>query len=71
MNSNLNIPFLLAVQTNITSLDPVGTFGVWFTGFVLDATQNDWSYVFTMIASINVLGALAFLVLFDSEREFD
>lgn len=49
----------------------VGTFGVWFTGVVLDSTQNDWGLVFTMIASINVMGGLAFLSLFDSKREFD
>ena len=49
----------------------VGTFGVWYTGVLLDCTENDWSYVFTIIASINVFGALAFLWLFDSKREFD
>jgi len=49
----------------------VGTFGVWFTGVVLDSTQNDWGLVFAMIASINVIGGLAFLGLFDSKREFD
>jgi hypothetical protein len=49
----------------------VGTFGVWFTGRVLDATQQDWSTVFAITASINVLGALAFLALFDSKKEFD
>lgn len=49
----------------------VGTFGVWFTGVILDSTQNDWSIIFSLIAGTNVAGALAFLLLFDSKREFD
>lgn len=49
----------------------VGTFGVWFTGVLLDWTQNDWGYAFFLIAGINVFGAVAFLLLFDSKREFD
>jgi len=63
--------FVSTFLTFPSFLFSVGTFGVWFTGVVLDTTQNDWSYVFTMIASINVLGGLAFLLLFDSKREFE
>lgn len=49
----------------------VGTFGVWLTGRVLDVTNQDWGYVFSGIAGINILGAVAFILLFDSKREFD
>jgi Major Facilitator Superfamily len=49
----------------------VGTLGVWVTGRVLDLTHQDWSYVFALTAGINVLGATAFVLLFDSKREFE
>jgi len=48
-----------------------GTFGVWYVGQVLDATGQDWSTVFFINAFVNVVGALLFLVLYDSKREFD
>lgn len=48
----------------------VGTFGVFATGLILDQT-HDWSVVFAMNAAVNVLGAIAFIALFDSKREFD
>lgn len=58
---------------SVTSLPPVlfGTFGVWFVGQVLDATHQDWSIVFAMNAVVNVLGAAAFLLLYNSKREFN
>lgn len=58
---------------SITSLPGVliGTGGVYLTGQILDATQNDWGLVFGLNAAINVLGALAFLSLYDSKREFE
>ncbi|KAL7571739.1 hypothetical protein ACA910_002838 [Epithemia clementina (nom. ined.)] len=58
---------------SITSLPAVcvGTFGVWCVGQVLDATGQDWSIVFYMNAFVNVLGATAFLALYNSKREFD
>ena len=49
----------------------VATFGVWLTGQVLDITEQDWSVVFALNAGINVLGAVAFISLFNSRREFD
>lgn len=48
----------------------VGTLGVWVTGQILDSTHQDWSYVFGVTAGINILGATAFVLLFDSKREF-
>ena len=49
----------------------VGTLGVYTTGFVLDITHQDWTYVFSLNAGINVLGAIAFFALFDSKKEFE
>jgi hypothetical protein len=49
----------------------VGTFGVWITGVVLDSTNQDWSFVFSITAGINIVGAFAFFVLYNSSREFD
>jgi len=49
----------------------VGTAGVYLTGRILDVTHQDWSVVFGLNAAVNVLGALAFLTLYDSKREFD
>ena len=49
----------------------VGTLGVYATGRVLDLTHQDWSIVWYMNAAINVLGALAFIGLYDSKREFE
>jgi MFS transporter, ACS family, solute carrier family 17 (sodium-dependent inorganic phosphate cotransporter), other len=57
----------------ITSLPAVmlGTFGVYLTGQILDFTNQDWSYVFGLNALMNVLGATAFVALYDSKKEFD
>jgi hypothetical protein len=63
---------LLSLLSDINSnFSAVGTFGVWATGRILDLTNQDWSYVFGIIAVINIVGAIAFLLLFDSNREFD
>ena len=58
---------------SVTSLPAVmlGTVGVWCVGQVLDATGQDWSVVFNINAFVNVLGATAFLFLYNSKREFD
>ena len=49
----------------------VGTFGVYVTGLVLDWSHQDWSIVWYMNAAVNVLGALAFIGLYDAKREFE
>ncbi|KAL3925815.1 MAG: hypothetical protein SGARI_005779 [Bacillariaceae sp.] len=58
---------------SITSLPSVvvGTVGVQLTGMILDAMNQNWSYVFAINAAIYVLGASAFVTLYDSKREFD
>lgn len=49
----------------------VGTLGVWFVGQVLDATDQNWSIIFSLNAGISIIGAIAFVLLFDSKREFE
>lgn len=61
---------LLYAVTSLPSVI-VGTVGVYLTGLVLDATNQDWSIVFTINACVYVLGATAFVALYDSQREFD
>lgn len=58
---------------SITSLPSVmiGTFGVFLTGKILDATNQEWSYVFGLNAFIYMLGGFAFVTLYDSRKEFD
>jgi ACS family sodium-dependent inorganic phosphate cotransporter len=58
---------------SITSLPSVmvGTFGVYLTGRILDATNQNWSYVFGLNAFVYVLGGLAFVSLYDARKEFD
>ena len=58
---------------SVTSLPSVmvGTFGVYLTGKILDATHQNWSYVFGLNALIYVLGGLAFISLYDARKEFD
>ena len=58
---------------SVTSLPAVlfGTLGVYVTGQILDWTGQDWSLVFGINALVNVLGATAFVSLYDSKREFD
>jgi len=58
---------------SMTSLPGVlfGTFGVYLTGQILDYTENNWSYVFGLNAFVDILGALAFIALYNSKREFD
>ncbi len=58
---------------SITSLPSVmvGTFGVYLTGKILDATEQNWSYVFGLNAFIYMLGGLAFVSLYDAKKEFD
>merc|ERR1712071_331970 len=52
---------------SITTLPGVlfGTMGVYLTGQILDSTDNNWSLVFGCNAGIDVVGALAFLLLYD------
>jgi ACS family sodium-dependent inorganic phosphate cotransporter len=58
---------------SVTSLPSVmfGTVGVYLTGRILDATNQDWSSIFALNAVVYALGATAFVVLYDSRREFD
>ena len=58
---------------SITSLPGVifGSVGVALTGDILDKTGQDWSSVFGLVAAVDVVGALSFLVLYDSKREFE
>ena len=49
----------------------IGTVGVQLTGMILDSTNQKWSYVFAINAGIYILGASAFVTLYDSKREFD
>ena len=58
---------------SITSLPSVmvGTFGVYLTGKILDATDQNWSYVFGLNAFVYMLGGLAFVSLYDARKEFD
>lgn len=58
---------------SITSLPSViiGTFSVFLTGELLDATNQDWSYVFGINSAVFALGATAFVTLYDSKKEFD
>lgn len=58
---------------SVTSLPSVviGTLGVQLTGIILDATEQNWSIVFAINAAIYIVGALAFIVLYDSRKEFD
>jgi hypothetical protein len=58
---------------SVTSLPSVvvGTVGVQVTGIILDATGQNWSYVFAINAGIYVVGASAFVILYNSQQEFD
>lgn len=58
---------------SVTSLPAVifGTTGVYVVGQILDNTGQDWSLVFGINALVNVLGATAFVTMYDSKREFD
>jgi ACS family sodium-dependent inorganic phosphate cotransporter len=57
---------------SLTSLPGVmvGSFGVYVTGQVLDLT-HDWSIIYALTATINVIGATAFVTLYDGKKEFD
>lgn len=58
---------------SVTSLPSVmvGTFGVYLTGEILDATNQNWSYVWGLNAFVYALGGIAFATLYDSRKEFD
>ena len=58
---------------SITTLPGVmfGSFGVYVTGQVLDFTGQNWSQVYSINAGIDIIGALAFIALYDSRKEFD
>lgn len=58
---------------SITSLPGVifGSVGVYVTGQILDATNQNWSGVFGLNAAIDVLGGLAFVLLYNSKKEFE
>jgi len=58
---------------SVTTLPGVifGSVGVYLTGRILDSTHQDWSYVFSLNAAIDVLGAAAFVALYNSKKEFE
>lgn len=58
---------------SLTSLPGVafGTLGVYATGRLLDLTGQDWSIVYGLTASINIVGVIPFLIWFDGKKEFD
>eukprot|EP00559_Dactyliosolen_fragilissimus_P001035 CAMPEP_0184860518 /NCGR_PEP_ID=MMETSP0580-20130426/5400_1 /TAXON_ID=1118495 /ORGANISM="Dactyliosolen fragilissimus" /LENGTH=139 /DNA_ID=CAMNT_0027357655 /DNA_START=156 /DNA_END=575 /DNA_ORIENTATION=- len=58
---------------SLTSIPGVmfGSFGVYLTGLILDATGQDWSGVFGLNALIDFAGAMAFISLYNSRKEFD
>lgn len=58
---------------SVTSLPAVmaGTLGVYATGRLLDLTNQDWSTVFGLNAIISIVGAAAYVSLYNSKREFD
>jgi ACS family sodium-dependent inorganic phosphate cotransporter len=58
---------------SITSLPSVmiGTFSVYLTGQILDLTDQNWSIVFGINSIVYALGAIAFVALYDSKKEFD
>jgi hypothetical protein len=58
---------------SITSLPSVmiGTFSVYLTGRLLDLTDQNWSYIFGINSIVFALGAVAFVTLYDSKKEFD
>ena len=58
---------------SITSLPAVvvGTTGAYLTGKILDATNQNWSYVFGLNSIMYAIGGLAFIILYDAQKEFD
>lgn len=58
---------------SLTSLPGIllGSLGVYTTGQILDLTGQDWSIVFTVNAIVNLIGATGFILLYNSEREFE
>ncbi|KAG7356159.1 major facilitator family transporter [Nitzschia inconspicua] len=61
---------LLYAVTSLPSVI-VGTLGVQYTGRILDATQQNWSIVFGLNAIVYVVGATAFVLLYNSKQEFE
>lgn len=57
---------------SITTLPGVvfGSVGVYVTGQILDATSQNWSGVFGLNAVVDIIGGLAFVVLYNSRKEF-
>ena len=58
---------------SITSLPSVwvGTSGVYLSGRILDAMNQDWSYVWGITSLVFAIGGLSFINLYDSKKEFD
>ena len=58
---------------SVTSLPGVilGSFGVYVTGQILESTDQNWSEVFALNGGIDVIGALAFLILYNAKQEFE
>ena len=58
---------------SLTSLPGIllGSLGVYTTGQILDTTGQDWGVVFTVNAIVNVIGATGFMLLYNSDKEFE
>ena len=58
---------------SITSLPGVvfGSIGVYVTGQILDITNQNWSGVYALNGAVDVIGALAFVALYNSRKEFE
>jgi MFS transporter, ACS family, solute carrier family 17 (sodium-dependent inorganic phosphate cotransporter), other len=68
-----NCSYRSGLLYSLTSLPGVifGSVGVYMTGQILDATHQDWSYVFSLNSFVDILGATAFVALYNSTKEFD
>lgn len=49
----------------------VGSLGVYVTGVILDNSDQNWSQVFALNGLVDIVGAIAFIILYNSRKEFD
>jgi hypothetical protein len=48
----------------------MGTFSVYATGLILDASHS-WSLVFELVAAFYLVGATAFVTMASAEQQFE
>jgi hypothetical protein len=48
----------------------MGTFSVYATGLILDASHS-WSLVFELVAAFYLVGAAAFVTMASAEQQFE